>query len=147
MRHDQYPVEAMSNLLRFEFFSEGPNGKIKKLVAYEPFAENPTLFNLGFGDLSPMGEIDDLVVTNNGDSQKILATVAQTVYRFFDKHPGCFVYATGSTRARIRLYRIGISNNLAEITRDFKIFGLIGDAWEIFEKGKEYEAFLLTKKV
>ncbi|MFY7789008.1 MAG: DUF6934 family protein [Thermoflexibacteraceae bacterium] len=40
-----------------------------------------TTTNLGFGDKHPItGEIDDLAVTDNGDSEKVLATVAATVY-------------------------------------------------------------------
>ena len=33
------------------------------------------------------------------------------------------VLALGSTKARTRLYRIGITNNLTEIEEDFEVFG------------------------
>ena len=66
------------------------------------------LFNIGFGDKNlETGDIDDKVVSNNGDSDKVLATVV--VYTFTDLNPETLIYATGSTKARTRLYRMGIS--------------------------------------
>jgi hypothetical protein len=42
---------------------------------------------------------------------------------------------------------MGITNNLAEINEDFKVFGLNGSGeWVKFIVGEDYEAFLLTKK-
>lgn len=145
MRHDRYPVEASTSLLEFEFYSEGPKGRVKKRVKIVQFGRDSTVYNLGFGDIGANGEIDDLVVTNNNDSQKVLATVAHAVYEFFEKHPHCFIYAAGSTKARTRLYRIGIANNLAEITTDFVVYGFCEDTWEIFRREKNFEAFLIKK--
>ncbi len=51
-------------------------------------------YNLGFGDKDEKtGEISDLVITNNGDSQQVLATVASTVYAFTDKNPTAWITA------------------------------------------------------
>lgn len=44
------------------------------------------------------GEIDDTVISNNGDSEKVLATVVTTLYAFIYKHQNAMVYATGSTK-------------------------------------------------
>jgi hypothetical protein len=42
---------------------------------------------------------------------------------------------------------MGITNNLAEITEDFVVYGLTDKGnWEAFEIGEDYEAFLITKK-
>jgi hypothetical protein len=41
---------------------------------------------------------------------------------------------------------MGITNNLAEISEDFIIFGNKGGKWVEFEIGEDYEAFLVTKK-
>jgi hypothetical protein len=38
---------------------------------------------------------------------------------------------------------MGITNNLEEIKQAFKVYGFINNNWENFEKGKEYEAFLI----
>lgn len=74
----------------FEFISEGPKGRIKKIVQYsETNIEN--VFNLGFGDYDEeTGEIDDKTISNNNDSEKILTTVAATVYAFIEKASRCF---------------------------------------------------------
>ncbi len=82
-------------------------------------------YNLGFGDKDAItDDIDDTVITNNGDSEKVLATVTATLYTFTDKFPEAMIFASGSTTARTRLYRIGITNNLDVINVDFEIFGL-----------------------
>ena len=131
----------------YEFVSEGPKGSIKKMVEYtETSTEN--VYNLGFGDYDEATKsINDFTVTNNGDSLKVLATVASTVYVFLEKHPNAYILVTGRTSVRTRLYRIGITNNLAEIMEDFMVYGFTEKGnWEAFEIGEDYEAFLITKK-
>ncbi len=109
MQLDKYALKAESSLTVFEFISEGPNGLIYKLIQFQD-TNQPNVYNLAFGDKnSETGELDDLAVSNNGDTDKVLATVVAALYAFFDKYPDAFVYATGSTSARTRLYRIGIS--------------------------------------
>lgn len=130
----------------YEFTSQGTNGIISKLVIYsETHLHN--FYNLGFGDKDEnTGNIDDAIITNNGDSEKVLATVAATLFIFTDKFPGAMVFASGSTKARTRLYRMGIVNNLEIIATDFEVFGLKGDEWESFKSGQDYDAFLATRK-
>jgi hypothetical protein len=147
VQHPKYQYRSERSLHFFEFTSEGPNGKIKKIVEYsETGTEN--VYNLGFGDYDEVTSgINDLSVTNNGDSLKVLATVASTVYAFIEKHPNAWIFATGSTIVRTRLYRMGITNNLAEIAEDFIVLGYNSKGeWEEFVIGEDYEAFLLTKK-
>lgn len=105
-------------------------------------------YNLAFGDFDEKTEtINDLIVTNNGDSLKVLATVSSTVYAFTAKHPEAWIFATGSTETRTRLYRMGISNNLAEIQDDFFVYGLKEDeTFEDFVVGEDYLGFLITRK-
>lgn len=124
MKNDKYQLESDRNLLIFEFTSIGPNGKVKKIVQFTE-TNLKGFYNLGFGDKNVRtGEIDDNAITNNGDSQKVLATVASTVYAFTAKHPDAWIYAIGSNDVRTRLYRIGIVNNLIEIMKDFNVYGL-----------------------
>ena len=147
MQEDSYAFKRTSEVYHYEFYSEGPKGVIKKVVEFQPTSED-NVYNLAFGDYDDEAKgIDDKVVTNNGDSLKVLATVASTVYAFVEKHPNAWIIATGSTEVRTRLYRMGITNNLAEISGDFHIFGYTksGD-WVRFETGEDYEAFLVTKK-
>lgn len=55
--------------------------------------------------------------------------------------------AAGSNATRTRLYRMGITTNLEEILEDFEVSGLSDETWHEFEKGKEYEAFLVKRKL
>lgn len=147
MKYDKYHIEASSSYLKFEFISEGPQGNIKKQVIFRQ-TNNISVYNLGFGDVDDItGEISDSTISNNNDSQKVLATVALAVLHFFDKYPDKYVFATGSTKSRTRLYRMGISNNLEEIEGNFEVFGYNGTAWETFGRGRDYEAFLIRKIV
>ena len=147
MNHPKYNYRSESALQFYEFISEGPEGLIKKMVIYtETTTEN--VYNIGFGDYDESTNgISDLSVTNNGDSLKVLATVASTVYAFIERHPNAWILATGSTSVRTRLYRMGITNNLTEIEADFIDLGYTkNEEWEKFVVGEDYEAFLLTKK-
>lgn len=147
MKKEKYPYRTEDRFEYFEFFSEGPKGVIKKVVEYQPTMQE-NVFNLAFGDYNDAAKgIDDKTITNNSDSVKVLATVASTVYAFIEQHPEAWILATGSTEARTRLYRMGITNNLAEIAEDFLVFGYTrGEQWVKFEAGEDYEAFLVTKK-
>jgi len=147
MNRPKYLYRSEGEFLYYEFISEGPKGSVRKIVEYTETGTKD-VYNLGFGDHDEeTGNINDLSVTNNGDSLKVLATVASTVYAFTEKHPGAWILATGSTAVRTRLYRMGITNNLAEITVDFKVYGYTTKGtWEEFVVGEDYEAFLLTKK-
>ena len=147
MKHPKYSYRSEDLFLVYEFISEGSKGLIKKMVVYtETSTEN--VYNLGFGDYEEITNgINDLIVTNNGDSLKVLATGASTVYAFTEKYPNAWILATGSTNVRTRLYRMGITNNLAEIKIDFIVLGYNKEEqWEEFIIGEDYEAFLLAKK-
>ncbi len=147
MNRPKYLYKSEDLLLYYEFVSVGPNGTIKKIVEYTE-TSTKNVYNLGFGDYDEYTKrINDLSVTNNGDSLKVLTTVASTVYAFTEKYPEAWILATGSTAIRTRLYRMGITNNLTEISEDFKVFGYTEKGiWEEFIVGEDYEAFLLTKK-
>ena len=134
MKLPKYPLAASDKLLTFEFVSEGKNGLIHKLVRYQP-TNLKDIYNLAFGDKDhSTGEIDDTVISNNGDSEKVLTTVVATLYAFTDKYPDIWIYATGSTKARTRLYRTGITKFLSEVTEDFEVLGERNDDWESFKK-------------
>lgn len=147
MKLPKYQLKSGRELLSYEFTSEGPKGRIEKRIQFT-LLNQKEVYNLAFGDKDAItGEIDDLAVSNNGDSEKVLSTVVSAVYAFFDKHPEASIFASGSTPARTRLYRIGIVKYLDDIEDDFEIYGQLEDHWELFEKGKEYLAFLAQRKL
>jgi hypothetical protein len=83
---DRYEVQIDESVSLFEFTSEGKFGKIPKVILYTK-TNMKDLYNLGFGDKDVLtGKIDDKVVTDNGDSEKVLATVGATVYAFTGKN-------------------------------------------------------------
>lgn len=147
MLESRYIFDISPDVLTFEFESVGPKGTVAKVVRYTEINVR-NIYNLGFGDKDPQsGYIDDLSITNNNDSQKVLATVARTLYVFTEQYPDAIVFATGSTVARTRLYRMGITNNLAAIEQDFDIFGLTTDEeWEPFRKNVTYHGFSVRRK-
>jgi hypothetical protein len=147
MKLDRYEFKSGDEFLTYEFLSEGPKGKIEKLMQFTLVNQN-SLYNLAFGDKnSETGEIDDMIITDNGDSEKVLATVVASIYAFCDKFPKAWIYATGSTAARTRLYRMGINKYFNLVQEDFEIFGLTKSEWERFIEGNDYKAFVIQKKV
>jgi hypothetical protein len=146
MQLPRYQLKADKSLMVFEFVSEGNKGKIQKLITFNE-TNLKDLYNLAFGDKNiETGDIDDMAVSNNGDSEMVLATVVATVYAFTDKYPESMIYAIGSTNARTRLYRMGITKYIKEIDKDFDIFGLSDNLWQPFEKDMHYDAFLAKRK-
>nr|WP_213087120.1 hypothetical protein [Chitinophaga agrisoli] len=119
-----------------------------KIIEYTRIQEKPEpVYNLAFGDINiQTGTIDDFSVSNNGDRDKILATVAATVIAFTDHYPGALIFAQGSTASRTRLYRMSIAKHHNEISGIFDIYGFIKDQWEPFKPDGAYAAFLAKRK-
>ena len=85
MENPKYPFESTSTSTTFEFVSEGPKGRILKLVKYDEYG-NTGMYNLGFGDkLGDSNRFDDKIISDNQDSKMVLATVAATLYEFTEK--------------------------------------------------------------
>ena len=147
MTLDKYALKAGQDQTIFEFISEGTKGIIRKIILFQSTTE-PNLYNLAFGDRDPLtGGLNDMAVSNNGDTDKVLATVVAALYAFCKYYPEAFVYATGSTAARTRLYRMGITRFYDEVRNDFFLYGQVGDDFPEFELGKEYDGFLVKRKV
>jgi hypothetical protein len=143
---DRYDFNIDETVSIFEFFSEGKNGKVKKVIYFNQ-TEIRGLYNLGFGDFDEItGEIDDLIVTDNGDSEKVLVTVASSIYIFTENNPNAFVFLVGSTPARTRLYRMGITKYFDKISNEFVIKGLQNNSWIPFEHNGKFIAFLVKRK-
>jgi hypothetical protein len=150
MKYERYELLLFSNdALEFKFNSVGPKGEISIVVQFIK-TDDPSVYNLAFGNQLKDGCIDDLVTNGNHDRNKVLATVAGSVFEFTAKYPGKLVFFTGSTPARTRLYRIALTINFNELSVDFEIFGVSAGRFtflvEKFEKGKDYYGFLIKRK-
>ena len=76
---ESYELKAEESLMVFEFISNGPKGNISKLIKFSE-TNLKNLYNLAFGDKNPStADINDLSISNNGDSEKVLFTVVQSV--------------------------------------------------------------------
>ncbi|MDZ7933632.1 MAG: hypothetical protein U5M51_01380 [Emticicia sp.] len=146
MKSEFYNFSTNENALSFEFQSVSERKIVNKIVVYSPFPDNPQLFNLALGDILENGEVSDLTVSNNADMEKVIATIVQTMFCFFEKYPECFVYFKGSTPERTRLYRIIISRELEEANRTFQIYGIIDSEITVFERNCSYDSFVLALK-
>ena len=148
MHLDYYQYLAKNDYYDYEFVSEGPKGKIRKAVRFTKVREgSPAFYNLGFGDIIERSDtIDDETRTNNGDRDKVLATVALTVLDFTNIHGNHYIFAEGSSPSRTRLYQIGISRLWNEINDDFDVFGFADNRWQAFQHNVNYEAFMIKRK-
>ena len=147
MNLPRYEYYASTDQQYFSFYSNGPNGHVKKVVVYSKMNDDPVMYNLAFGDEDPeTNQIRDDVRTNNNDRDLVLATVAITVNEFSDRHGNHYIQAVGRTPARTRLYQMSIARLIDEIRQDFEIYGYVNDNWHDFEPNVNYEAFLVKRK-
>ena len=80
MNIEQYQLKSGLEFLNYEFISEGPRGLIPKRIQFT-LVNRQGIYNLAFGDKDLVtGEIDDKAISNNGDSEKVLATVVGAVF-------------------------------------------------------------------
>ncbi|MCF6406994.1 hypothetical protein L3C95_29110 [Chitinophaga filiformis] len=130
----------------FEFFSIGKRGVAPKRIAFIP-TDLEAVYNLVFGDINVEGEIDDEVISDNVDRNKILATVIYVLSIYLEAYPKRIVFFTGSTAGRLRLYRIVISLNYTEFSKKFDIYCETESGIVPFEKNIEAKNYLVCKKV
>jgi len=150
MFSERYEYNSSKPYRQYDFYSEGPNGKIRKVVLYRFLRRMDRIdyYNLGFGDYDEgKKQVSDLSVSDNKDRDKILVTVAMTAVEFTSYYKGCKIVFEGSTPARTRLYQMGIAKHYGRINELFDIQGLTDqDGWKPFRIGDNYIAFLASRK-
>lgn len=135
-----------------KFISSGDSGSFELhiLIFKEKGAKKSDAYELGFGKWdSKSNTLDDLFETNNNDVDQILATVAEKALEFLLNHPNARIFATGSTPGRTRLYQRQIAKNLDIIPPSLRVQGVSvkdNSGWSDFQKGINYDAFLLSAK-
>jgi hypothetical protein len=147
MRLDQYESKSNKNQTIFNFISEGSKGQILKSVRFVKIKGFRNVYNLAFGDKQKgSNRIDDRVVSNNKDRDKVLATVASTVIIFTNRYPNASIFFRGSNDVRTRLYQIAIGKYFDELSENFDIQGYLDKYWLPYEKNVNYSAFLISRK-
>jgi hypothetical protein len=145
MKYQIYHTQEINSFVH-QFDSDGPKGKIMKRVTFKELDWLPGTYNLSFGDADVSGDLNDKVATNNGDAEKVLATVASIAYCFLKVDPLKSILFSATTSARMRLYRMLISNNYDEVISKVDIFGFDDENLEIFQKNKVCSAYLFKLK-
>lgn len=148
MQLERYPFVEEPENHSYEFYSEGPRGRVKKVVEYTRLDGLLTeAYNLSFGDWDYVNEkLDDQSITNNSDYEKVLVSVANSVADFLTNRPDAFIFAYGSTPSRTRLYQMVINKSWKEIEGRFIIKGFQHNRWQDFKPGVNYTAFLAELK-
>ena len=148
MNNEHYLLDRDENLTAYYFVSEGNKGSIQKGVFFQLVDEEEQLYNLAFGDWDDTaGYLDDTARTDNGDTQKVLNTVAIAVIDFMAGNSGAKLIVRGSTGSRTRLYQMNILRNLNEISKEFVAQGVKDGRLEAFSKDVNYEDFLLKNRL
>lgn len=146
MKYEVYKdINITDDYSIFDFVSAGRNGNVPKRIEFTP-TDIPGFFNLAFGDIDENGEIDDYSITNNGDRNKVLATVAYAVEIYVNNYPDRWVYFKGSTLERTRLYRMAIGLNLEELSLKFEIYAEQNEGIVEFQRNTEATGLLVKKK-
>ena len=127
MKYEVYgDIQVTDDFNVFDFVSNGKNGAIPKRVAFTKTERNK-VYNLAFGDVDEEDEIDDYSVSNNGDRDKILATVTYIVDAYTQRYPDRWIIFRGSTMERTRLYRMAVGRHLEELSAKFDIYTYVDE--------------------
>jgi hypothetical protein len=94
--------------------------RIEKIVDFVPFGVG-NLINMGFGDMSPDGYVDDKANSIDGDIVKVMATVIEILKHFTGQYPLVKIYIEGSTKERTKMYDRIIRTYYPIFSKDFEI--------------------------
>lgn len=140
-----YEFQVFDDAFRFEFKSISSEKVIQKAILFQK-TNMIDYYNLTLADILADGSTDVLSKSNNGDLEKILATVIQTILAFLAFYPTKKVVFTGSTPSRTRLYQIVLSKELDKVKEKLDILGITDDKLELFQRNQSYIGFVISKK-
>lgn len=169
----------------FEFISIGENKIVKsieytELIGFRIIGAHPLynkqIFNLGFGNfISIDRDIDDGVLSNNGDVFKVFNTVLITVPLFFQNHKDAAIMVMGSDSGpefvnscrksckrfcnneckkkdrRINIYKKYIEKHFGVLCLDYDFFGAVKNdsgftLYSDYEIKNSYNCIFIIKK-
>src|SRR5688572_26982983 len=118
-------------MIEYTFKSVGTNGVIPIVVHFTE-TEDTGIFDLAFGLILNNGILNDGIRLNNGDRDKILATIVAAISKFTTEYPEKVIWFTGSSPDRTRLYRMIITLHLEELSKSFTILGDLGQSKNVW---------------
>jgi hypothetical protein len=146
MKYEMYSdYRYTDDYSEFDFISTGKKGAIPKKITFTSI-ELENVYNLAFGDVDENGELNDYIISDNGDRNKILATIFSVVDLYTKKYPARWIAFRGSTIERTRLYRIAIGLNLEELCQIFEIYIYTEEGLKPFCKNMEVSVFVIKRK-
>jgi hypothetical protein len=136
--------------MTFQFESNGPKGCVWKVIQFTRLQKRG-YYNLALGDWSGRDDLDFETVTDNGDHEKVLATVAVAIYAWSERFPRRKIIIQGSNAARTRLYRMAINKGWEELNKVFLIRGMSrNEAKKLvispYDRKKVFEAYLVQRR-
>ena len=146
MKYEVYTeIEVTDDFNVFDFISTGKNGDILKRAAFTQ-TDQDGVYNLALGDVDEENEIDDYAITDNGDRNKVLATVASIVEAYTKRFPDRWIIFRGSTQERTRLYRMAVGLHFDELSTKYEIWAYVNDEILPFSKDMKINAFFIKRK-
>jgi len=148
MDFEHYAYQAKPGYEEYDFYSEGPKGRIRKVVRFKSTDMlGFRCYGLSFGDWNEeIGKIQYNIKSNNGDTEKVLATIWCIILDFISRIPKASVFIEGFNLVRTRRYRISINRMLNEIRKTFYVYGDTGENWEPFQRDTDYLGFLIQRE-
>ena len=143
-------IQNSKDWMTFRFESTGPRGSVWKVVQFTPMLRRG-YYNLGMGDWHGYEPLDFVGTTDNGDRDKVLATVAIVAYGWTERFRRRKVIFQGNSASRMRLYRMAINKGWDQLNAVFLIQGLhyapngkmvIAD----YDPCKDFEAYLVQRR-
>ena len=149
MKYGYYPtVYTKEDLSIFEFVSIGKRGAIKKRIIFARMEEKG-VYNLAFGNVRPDNQFDTELISDNGDRDKIIATVVAVVDKYTQRYPRRWIYFRGNTPTKRRLYRMAVSIHLEELSDKFEILAELEEMEVLvpFQRNMAAVGFLVRRRI
>jgi uncharacterized protein DUF6934 len=143
-----YPVYEAEDLSVFEFVSTGRAGMVRKRIVFAK-TDVRGIYNLAFGNIRTDSSLDDEIISDNGDRNRILATVAQAIDIYTQRYPRRWIYFKGNSPGRTRLYRMAIGLNLRELSMNYEIMADVDGESDFvpFQRNMKVEGFLIRRRI
>ncbi|SDE04761.1 hypothetical protein SAMN04487996_103197 [Dyadobacter soli] len=163
MNKDIYPFYQAEDDFLYFFVSSGIKGDIQKAVVISDVPDSSnypsdSVYNLGFGDVVAVSSswiLDDSPRSGNGDMPKVIATVALIAMDFLREHPWALLSLEGyvdeksalqGKNHRNILYQRAIDSNWAELSTEFRFWGVKSGKTEDYIVGNQYDRILVNFK-
>jgi hypothetical protein len=88
-------------------------------------------------------------VSDNGDRNRILATIVRSIDFYTARYPRRWVYFTGNTNGKARLYRMAVTLHFEELSEKFESYCRVDGTPEFlrFQEGVVVSGFLIKRKL